>query len=203
MKNYRSRIFDFKTIKRPVEQGSLLVSEPFLQERYFKHAVISLVDLAADNGTMGVVLNNRTGLMLHEVVDEIKASRQVNVYCGGPLSHDRLFFLHTLGPDIVSGASEYAPGLYIGGDFASVVEYVNSGYPMNGVLRFFIGYTGWSPGQLAEELDNDVWAVANPDAVPAAVLLSNHGDTLWHTVVRTMGPDYRLWRLHPMSTRAN
>ena len=203
MKNFRSNIFDFKTIKRPAEQGSLLVSEPFLQERYFKHAVISLIDLAAENGTMGVVLNNRTGLLLHEVVDEIRPSRRVNVYCGGPLSHDRLFFLHTLGPDIVTGAAEYAPGLYIGGDFAAVVDYVNSGYPLNGVLRFFIGYSGWSPGQLSEELENDVWAVASPDAVPATVLLSNHGDSLWHTVVRTMGPDYRLWRLHPMSTRAN
>ena len=44
MKNFRSKIFDFRTDRRPVRNGSLLVSEPFLKEQFFKHAVISLVD---------------------------------------------------------------------------------------------------------------------------------------------------------------
>lgn len=203
MKNFRSNIFDFKTIKRPAEQGSLLVSEPFLQERYFKHAVVSLIDVAAGSGTMGVVLNNRTGLQLNEVIDGISDGLNIPVYCGGPMSHDRLFFLHTLGPDIIPDSAEYAPGMYVGGDFDAVIDYVNSGYPLNGALRFFIGYSGWSPGQLREEMDNDVWAVADDASIKPSMLLSLHGDRMWHRVVRTMGPAYRLWHLHPMSSHAN
>lgn len=238
MKNFRSKIFDFKTDRRPVREGSLLVSEPFLKEHFFKHAVISLVDYGADTGAMGVVLNNRTALTLDEVLDHVRPETKVPVYCGGPLSHDRLFFIHDLGSGLIPGAREYCDGLWIGGDFDDVIDYVNSGYSVDGHLRFFIGYAGWEKGQLQGELDNDVWAVADTPLVPSSsssstsatstttptttptsasthpssshpsvltprTLLALHGDALWHAVVRTMGPAYHHWLLHPMSTHAN
>ena len=114
MKNFRSKIFDFKTDRRPVREGSLLVSEPFLKEHFFKHAVISLVDYGADTGAMGVVLNNRTALTLDEVLEHVRPETKVPVYCGGPLSHDRLFFIHDLGSGLIPGAREYCDGLWIG-----------------------------------------------------------------------------------------
>lgn len=205
MKNIRSNIFDINTIKRPARSGSLMVAEPFLRERYFLHAVVSVID-APDNGegTMGVVLNNKTALNLHEILDGLDSSRPVPVYCGGPMSQDRLFFIHTLGRAIIPDAQEYAPGLWVGGDFDSIIRYINAGYPTDGVVRFFLGYSGWGVGQLDAELNDNVWAVAesNIDITPAE-LLSLHGDRLWHRVVRAMGPGYRLWKLHPSSASAN
>lgn len=213
MKNYRSKIFDFKTDRRPVSEGSLLVSEPFLKEQYFKHAVISLVDYCPDDTAMGVVLNNRTGVTLDEVLERVRPDTNVPVYCGGPLSHNRLFFIHDLGSSLFPGAREYCAGLWIGGEFDDVIDYVNSGYDIDGHLRFFIGYAGWERNQLQGELDRDVWAVtdvvtaadAGPDAVgvTSRPLLSLHGDAMWHAVVRTMGPAYRHWLLHPMSIHSN
>lgn len=205
MKNFRSNIFDIKTVKRPAVTGSLMVAEPFLREHYFHHAVISLIDApVGGDGSMGVVLNNCTALLLHEILDGVNSRRHIPVYCGGPMSQDRLFFVHTLTDEIIPGAQEYAPGLWVGGDFDAMIDYLNSGYPVDGVIRFFLGYAGWDRGQLNSELRNNVWAVAGSDAdITPAELLSLHGDRLWHRVVRAMGPGYRLWDLHPASMNAN
>ncbi len=58
------------------------------------------------------------------------------VFLGGPVSDDRLFYIHNLGPDIISDCDEYFPGLYAGGSFRDVLNYVNSGYPVDGRIRF-------------------------------------------------------------------
>lgn len=216
MKSYRTNLFNFDTVKRPVTPGSLLVSEPFLHENFFRHAVVSMitVDSAADGSSMGVVLNNRMDMSLDDVVDGVTRPRKVPVFCGGPCSLNRLYFVHTLGETIIPGATQYAPGLWIGGDFDTVLNYVNTGYPMDGVLRFFLGYAGWERGQLGGELEGDVWAVTEltgteltgtegGDALTAHQLLRLSGDSLWHHVIRTMGPHYRTWSFHPSRPSAN
>lgn len=204
MKIIPTKLFDFTTVKSPALQGSLLVSEPFLRESYFLHSVISLIDRSPSEGTMGVVLNNCTNLKLHTLLSEVNASRDnIPVFCGGPLSQDRLFFMHTLGPELVPESQQIYPGLWLGSNLDVVVDYINSGYPVDGVLRFFLGYSGWSVGQLESELENNVWAVANNVDVTSAELLSTHGDRTWHRVVRAMGSHYRNWQLHPMLPNVN
>ena len=106
-KRYTAQIFSHNTLPAQATQGSLLVSEPFLEESYFRHAVISLIRCSPSTGAMGLVLNNRLDLSLHEVLDGM--DRHVSLYCGGPLSQDRLFFIHTLGPTIIPDAQPYAP----------------------------------------------------------------------------------------------
>lgn len=206
MSGIRSNLFDFTTVKRKPHTGSLMVAEPFLRERYFLHSVVSLLDCEEGQPVMGTVLNNRTELMLHDVLDNLNHERHVPVYCGGPVAQDRLYFIHSLGSEIIPDANEYAPGMYVGGDFDAIIEYINSGYPVDGIVRFFLGYTGWSIGQLDAELDNDVWAVAPPhilNAVTPAELLSLQSDRMWHRVVREMGAPYRLWQLHPATVTLN
>lgn len=203
MKNISTRIFDHTTLKEPVRQGSLLVAEPFLRESYFLHSVVTMVNYPGPEGPMGLVLNNQTNLTLSDVLDEVGPETEVPLYCGGPLSDDRLFFIHTLGESIIPEAYEYAPGLFIGGDFDSIIEYVNNGYPVDGVVRFFLGYSGWGLEQLENELANDVWAVANGPGMSPAEILSLDGDSLWHRVVRALGSHYRNWQLHPAQLFAN
>jgi putative transcriptional regulator len=204
MKIIPTNLFDFTTVKTPALQGSLLVAEPFLRESYFLHSVISLIDRSDTEGTMGVVLNNCTNLKLHNLLSEIDRSHnKVPVFCGGPLSQDRLFFMHTLGPDIVPDSQEIYPGMWLGSNLDVATEYINSGYPVDGVLRFFLGYSGWSVGQLENELENNVWAVANDVDVTSAELLSTNGDRTWHRVVRAMGAPYRTWQLHPALPNVN
>lgn len=202
MKNISTSIFNVATIKGEVRQGALLVAEPFLNESYFNHGVLSVIDYNPAEGAMGVVMNYRTANMLSDVFEEVDTAHDAPVFCGGPLGQDRLFFIHTLGPDIIKGAREYAPGLYVGGDFASIIDYVNSGYPLEGALRFFVGYSGWSAGQLEEEIESEVWALSeNP--CDTRQLLRDFGDHYWHRRVRDMGEPYRAWQLLPRNVSSN
>ncbi len=203
MKDLDTTFFNLTTAKRPIARGSLLIAQPFLNEVWFDRAVISVIDYDDADGATGVVLNNGMNYTLDQVLDGVgEAGRHVPVFCGGPLSQDRLYFIHTLGDEIIPGAREYAPGLYIGGDFDSIIKYVNEGYPVDGYVRFFIGYSGWSGGQLEKEVREDTWAV-QPSEIEPADLLHGDGDSYWHRIVKTMGPEYRSWRVIPRDVTAN
>lgn len=189
----------------PVSSGAILVSEPFLTEPYFNHSVIMIVDGSRDEETMGVVLNNESDHCLKELVRGVEVDDKIPVFCGGPLGLDRLYTLHTLG-DVIPGSQQVGlTGLYIGGDFNAIVNYVNSGYPIEGHIRFFVGYSGWSARQLGDELDKHVWVVTDVAAATgtAAELLTGSDNSYWHRVINRLGDSYRSWRLFPKDVRHN
>lgn len=202
MKDLASTLFRVSSDKSAPRRGGLLVAEPFLRESYFSHGVISLIDYAPDEGATGVVMNKPTGYRLADLLDNTRVFSNAEVYCGGPLGQDRLYFIHTLGDKIIPGARMYAPGLYVGGDFNSVIDYVNSGYPVSGNVRFFIGYSSWTDGQLEEEIGEDTWAQAPMPENPES-LLTLHGDAYWHRAVRSLGENYRSWQLLPSDPKSN
>ncbi len=149
---------------------------------------------------MGIVLNHPTHHTLSDLIPSLEDMEAITVYCGGPVATDRLYFLHSLG-DIIPGASEVAPGLWIGGEFEAMLGYIRSGYPIEGKLRFFIGYSGWDRHQLAGELKDKVWAVTE---IPStANMLEGDGDAYWHRSVRALGDRFRGWRFHPQNPHAN
>lgn len=202
MKNLDTSFLKLTTIKRPVAKSDLLVAAPFLSEKWFNRAVISMIDHDDKEGSTGVVLNIPLETSLNEVVEGITREDSVPVFCGGPVSQDRLYFIHTLGQEVIPESREYAPGLWLGGDFDAALSYVNEGYPIDGFIRFFIGYSGWSGGQLAEEINQDTWALCKAPEDPHS-LISGEGDAFWHTIVRSLGPHYRPWTLIPQNVQNN
>ena len=188
-------IFDIKVVHRDIFPGNILVAEPFLREGYFNHSVIALVDYSRDDGAMGVVMNNAiSAVKLQDILPTVKCDDPVPVFCGGPVASDRIYFLHTLGhlfPDDI----QISDGLYVGPD-------VNSGYPLEGRLRFFIGYSGWEPKQLEKECLENVWAVS-PAVLSAEEALTGSDDAYWHKTVRRLGDEYRQWLLHPKNPSLN
>ncbi len=53
-------------------------------------------------------MNNCTDYMLSDLLEGTQPEVDLRVFCGGPLGLDRLYFVHTLGSDIVPGAREYS-----------------------------------------------------------------------------------------------
>lgn len=200
MTTLESTLFNIAINKRKPQTGTLLVAEPFLREKYFNHAVICLIDYEKGKGSMGIVLNRVTNYTLNGILDCVTAEQEIPVFCGGPMSCDRLYFLHTL-EGIIPNSREIKPGLYIGGNFDAMLGYINSGYPIEGKIRFFIGYSGWDTGQLDEELQKNVWAVT--DIQDNSALLTGEENQYWHNQVRAMGDDYRGWLFHPLSPTMN
>ena len=200
--DYKSLLFniDIPSGHTPAP-GALLVSEPFLHEEYFNHAVIALVEYEPNGGAMGVVLNNVSDYSLQDLVEGVTVKEPVPVYCGGPMAADRLFFIHTLG-DIIPGTQPLGNGLWIGGEFDPMLSIINDRYELEGNIRFFLGYSGWSDGQLEEELSRNVWAVS-PMSGSGHELLKGDGDAHWHRAVRSLGTDFRGWLYHPQNPMVN
>lgn len=200
MKDLDNSLFNIKIDSKGPYRGAILVAEPFLSDEYFNHAVISLVDYTPGENAMGIVLNRTSGYTLGQIIEGFDDDVDIPIFLGGPLSGNRLFYIHCLG-NIFSGAVEIQPGLWIGGDYNQVLQYIRDGYPTDGLIRFFIGYSGWDKWQLEDEINNYVWAVAPP--LSSNEILSGCDDSYWHKVVKQMGPKYRGWQMHPMFPTAN
>lgn len=200
MRDYDDILFNIKIASGQPRPGALLVAEPFLREQHFAHTVILLIDYAPASPSMGVVLNRLTAYTLQGLISGVEREDPIQVYCGGPMSCDRLFFIHTLG-EAIPGSREVAPGVYIGGELDAVLDYINAGLPLDGYVRFFVGYSGWSPMQLDEELRDHVWAVTDPIAPDS--LLKGSEDKYWHRFVRKLGSPFRGWLFQPQNPHNN
>ena len=129
MTNIDSLLFKIEMNHRTPFAGALLVSEPYLREDYFCHAVICIVEYEVGSSTMGIVLNKATDLTLNSLVPQINKDISIPIYCGGPLSCARLYFIHTLG-DINPQSQKISDGLFIGGDVEAIIAFINSGFPI-------------------------------------------------------------------------
>lgn len=155
--NIRNLLYDYNPVITP-ERGSLLVSEPMMEETIFSRSVVMILDIDRGRGHLGLVMNKPTQLTLKNLMPEWEAGGDVPVFCGGPVDQQRLFMLHTLG-SCFRGASEVIPGIYVGGDIEDIVDYIDSGEKIDGKLRFFLGYSGWSKDQLESERKRHSWAI--------------------------------------------
>ena len=75
-------------------QGSILISEPFLQDAYFQRSVVLLVEHTQE-GSMGFVLNKKTELSVNTFFADLQGFPEMPIYLGGPVSANRLFFIHS------------------------------------------------------------------------------------------------------------
>lgn len=184
--------------KKQIEpvKGDLLIAEPFLNEIFFERAVICLVEHGTDKSTLGIVLNHRTQFTLNEAIPGIETKEEIPLFCGGPMSGDRLFYIHTLNK-IIPNSIEILPGLYINGDLRIVKSYINAGQPIKGYIRFFVGYSGWTEGQLSAEIEEHTWGVTKPDTNNLSKYLLSNGNSYWRERVEEMGIDYRTWLMCP------
>ena len=155
-------------------KGSLLVATPALVDPNFRRTVV-LVAEHGEAGAMGVVLNRPSETAVAEAIPELVslAGDEEPVFVGGPVAVDSLLALAEVeDPD---DAAELVVG---------TVAFVQD--PEVPALRgrVFVGYAGWSPGQIEAELDEESWIVvpAEPDDV-----FSDDPDELWSSVLRRQG----------------
>lgn len=184
-----------------VEPGTLLVAAPQLLDRNFRRTVVYVIHHRAE-GTLGVVLNRPSEVTVGEVLPKWgeHASEPQSLFVGGPVEQRTAICLAALraGEDTrtVSGmVGVRGPvGLVdLDGDPADLV-------PKARGLRFFAGYAGWEPGQLAGEIERGDWIVvpALPDDV-----IADPGAELWGRVLRRQGPPLAFLATHPGDVRLN
>lgn len=198
-------IWDSDILKMKFDQpvpkvGDLLLAEPLMKDITFQRSVVVLVEHSDTFGTMGFVTNRCSNFDLEEIVEGIECDEEIPVYIGGPVHRDRLYYIHTLG-NLIPDSLEVSRGLYVSGDFKAMIEYINSGAPVEGHVRFFLGYSGWEKGQLENELKNFDWAVTKMRE-PERLLTLDEEDA-WRAEVSELDERYLLWLNCPASVILN
>jgi putative transcriptional regulator len=179
-------------------KGCLLISDPFLDDHYFARSVILLCE-HNEEGSFGFVLNNYLELDLHKLDDKFP-DIAARISIGGPMSKENLFFIHRLGTEI-KGATIIAPGIYYGGDFDELSKKLALQPELRKQVRFFIGYSGWSIGQLKEELKEKSWIpVSN---ISLEMIFNTENDKLWSNCLELQGDRFRMISKFPVNPMDN
>lgn len=177
--------------------GDLLLSKPSLGDAFFQRSLVMLADHGAD-GSFGFILNQPLAITLDELLPGFE-SEKFAVHLGGPVQTGNLFFVHN-NRIIVNNSQSIVEGVYWGGDFAQVQLLIKSGLMGADDLRFYLGYSGWSAGQLQKELDEGSWILlrAHRDHV-----FGNHTPEMWKKTILQMGEEYIDWVNYPTDPSLN
>ncbi len=177
--------------------GRLLLSRPLLEDRFFSRAVVLLAE-HGDDGTFGIIINKSTGMKLNQISEDFFGF-EAEVFIGGPLNMDTIFFIHTRGPEI-EGSLEIRDGLYWGGNPQQIKELMATNAITKDEIRFFVGYAGWQPNQLDDEMEQKSWLVVD---LPVKGFFYDPPKDLWKNILKTLGSNYSLWINFPTNPEFN
>ncbi|WP_339712512.1 YqgE/AlgH family protein [uncultured Kriegella sp.] len=180
------------------EKGKLLIAEPTLTgDVSFNRSVVLLAE-HNEEGSVGFILNKPLEYTISDLITEIKTPFQV--YNGGPVEQDNLYFIHKV-PDLIANSIEISDGIYWGGDFDDTVNLINQKVISEDDIRFFLGYSGWSSFQLNQELTSKSWVVVKNDYESAIIQKSSNA--FWKEKMVQLGGNYLLWSNAPENPSLN
>ncbi len=177
--------------------GILLIADPFLKDPNFKRSVVFLCE-HKDEGSFGFVLNRTYEYSLDELISGVE-DLKIPVYYGGPVQMDTIHFLHQY-PGKIPGGFKVVDDVYWGGDFEIAMSLIRSGEIDINNIRFFIGYSGWSSGQLNDELKEKSWLTAQ---ATRKLIFHKVTDEIWKDALRHLGGDYEMMINFPIDPRLN
>ena len=189
--------FDYFKAEFP-EKGDLIISEPFLPDPNFERSVILICEHDT-NGSFGFVLNQMSTLKFDEVIEDTGGFSD-DLFVGGPVQQDTIHMIHRC-PDLIEESQPVSDNIWWGGDFEKTLFLLNTQQINKSDVKFFIGYSGWSEGQLHEEIEAKSWIVyRNPTAEQVFDLDAN---VLWRSVLTDKGGKFKMFSNYPTDPRMN
>jgi putative transcriptional regulator len=177
--------------------GILLIADPFLKDPNFARTVVLLCE-HQEKGSFGFVINKLFDQSLDELVPEVLVNN-IPVFFGGPVQMDTIHFVHQQ-PELIEGGFEIISGIYWGGRFESVVELINEGRLDMNKIKFFIGYSGWSSGQLENEFNEKSWILSESDA---ALIFDEKEQNIWQQSLKNLGNNFAIMANFPIDPSLN
>ena len=179
-------------------KGKILISEPYLGDSNFERSVVLLCE-HNDSGAFGFMLNKATSLTINSVMEN-QLSFEQDLFIGGPVSQDSLFFIIRQEKPILNDSVHIKDDLYWGGDFEQLKKLIEQGEIEQQNCRFFLGYSGWSEDQLEEEIEQHSWIISE---ISTLEIFENDPDKMWQNVLKSMGGKYKALSNYPIDPRLN
>ena len=147
--------------------GRLLVAMPGIEDPRFERAVI-LLCVHSPEHAMGIALNRPVdGLTLPDLLDKLGVKSSIAlppraVLTGGPVERERGFVIHTDDYATAESTLNVAEGLALTAT-REVLDALGDATRAPRCAVMALGCAGWSPGQLEQELKQNVWLICDPD----------------------------------------
>jgi putative transcriptional regulator len=177
--------------------GRLLLSEPYLADPNFERTTVLLTE-HNDTGSVGFILNKPSDSRVGEIMGDLK-SIDSRIFIGGPVEQDTLHYIHRI--ESLEDAIEIQAGLFWGGNFDQLVSMVDTHQVLTTDVKFFLGYSGWSPGQLDEELKIESWIVS--DVASEQLIFETDPEQMWKQAMRGLGGRFTIYSNYPADPRMN
>lgn len=158
-------------------EGQLLIAMPTMQDRRFQRSVI-YVCAHSSEGAMGLIINQRAnhisapdllqklGISPRNPQDKITSEvLALSIQVGGPVETGRGFVLHSSDYFAEDSTLAIEKGVCLTATIDILKAIAQGRGPMRAMLA--LGYAGWSPGQLENEIQSNGWlhCPADPDLV--------------------------------------
>lgn len=167
--------------------GQLLVAHPSMLDPNFRRSVLLISAHDATEGAMGVIINRPLDKPISELIGDStpEALADVPVFLGGPVQADQLMF--------AAFDWEGMDSLRLNAQI-DLEKLSHSAPNESGSLRAFVGYAGWTAGQLENELRQNAWVLQKPRR---EALAPERLPGLWFEIMRSLGPWYKLLSAAP------
>lgn len=163
-------------------EGQLLLADPSLRDGIFNKSVIFLAEHNTDEGAYGLILNHPTDQTVGDLLtdNQFKELNNIRVHIGGPIAQESLTFaaFSTQSKDQIKLMTRI-----------SAQDAIKRAQQPGTLVRAFAGYSGWTSGQLENELRHNSWITAHPSS---QLLASDHEKNLWAELLRKISPYHQI-----------
>jgi putative transcriptional regulator len=162
-----------------VAKGALLVASPLLEDPNFRQAVVLVVEHGPE-GTVGLILNRSTNVLLSKALPDITALKGTSyrLFAGGPVEPTRFLLLLRLKEPPADARSVFG-GVYLGRTPKVLERIITQAKPTD-TFRAFAGFASWAPRQLEAEMLLGAWAILPPDS---SSIFDKDPVTLWQDCI--------------------
>jgi len=201
--------------------GSLLVATPLIDEPTFRRAIVLILDHSSE-GSLGVVLNDESDVSVEDVIPDWGGVLDPVIAIGGPVQSDAgvavagLRTLPTVLPEGMLPEGVLPEGMLPEGMLPEGLRTVAQGWAVMDLdgepalvadlvaeARLFLGYSGWGPGQLEEELSSGSWWVVASQPGDLSLGQGVRRVDAWRQVLRRQVTDLRFAVTYPDDPSAN
>lgn len=183
----------------PLDKGIFLIAAPSLRDPNFRQTVVLLCEHGPE-GALGVVVNRPTAMSLSEALPQIPVleGQQHVLFSGGPVQPNHVLILYRLAQEPAE-THHIFDGVYLGGDL-NAVERILTTPAASESFRAFVGYSGWGPGQLENEMKTGSWITMPAD--PGVVFRHNPAN-VWPEIMRSLGEPFAMYAEMPSDPHLN
>ena len=167
--------------------GKLLIAMPGLVDPNFWHAVVLVGVHSTEEGAFGLVVNRPLNVALNEILEElgeaVDEEQLPQVLAGGPVEPNHGFVVFEgRGQEADETVLAVDSDIMVSGSTETLAKLARGG--LGGRYHLFLGYSGWHPGQLEQEIEDNSWLVAPLDT---SIIFEVPVEDRWTAALRSIG----------------